>query len=245
MTQPKVAILRPDDNRIAEAGQYLQSLGVSPVTDPMLTICPSGQTPRQAEYFVFTSKTGVELAVQQEWRPKGAIVCAVGQKTATELRNRGYSVDVVPSTFTSAGLIEELSDGVDGQTVEIARSAHGSDVLVRGLEAAGANVHETQLYRLDRPTTAGRSVSLATDGRLDGVLFTSPKTVDHFFEIADEKDGVAALQRGLDGTIIGVIGTPTERAVRKKGIAVDVKPDTVDFTRLADLTVRKIGDGRL
>lgn len=240
MPKPKVAVLRPDDGRIDRAIQYLQSLGVSPIADPMLTICPTGQSPQQAEYCIFTSKTGVELAVECGWQPDGGTVCAVGRQTAAALRNRGYTVDVVPTTFTSTGLVEELSDAVEGATVEIARSAHGSEVLIRGLEEAGAVVHETHLYRLERPNTAGKSISLTVEGELDGVLFTSPKTVEHFFDIAAERERTSTLQKKLEQTIVGAIGTPTERALRTKAVAVDIKPDSVGFEPLAEAVVQEI-----
>jgi len=240
MSQPTVAVLRPDDSRIDEAVEYLQSLGVSPIPDPMLAITSTDQIPQHRDYCIFTSTTGVDLAATAGWEQRETTVCAVGEQTATALRNQGYSVDVVPSTFTSTGLVDELSADVEGQTVELARSAHGSDVLVEGLAAAGAVVSETHLYRLERPETAGQSVSLAGDGELDGILFTSPKIVEHFVQIAIERDAVAALQRGLKETIVGAIGEPTERALGKHGIAVDVMPDTVNFTRLAEVTVHQI-----
>ncbi|MHC3381857.1 uroporphyrinogen-III synthase [Haloarcula sp. H-GB5] len=242
MSQPTVAVLRPDDSRIVEAVEYLQSLDVSPIPDPMLAITPTGQVPQHADYCIFTSETGVDLAATAGWKQRGTTVCAVGDQTATALCNRGYSVDIVPSTFTSTGLVDELSTDVENQTVELARSAHGSEVLVEGLESAGAIVSETALYRLERPETAGQSVSLAVDGKLDGILFTSPKTVEHFVQIATERDAVAALQRELEETIVGAIGAPTKRAVDKHGIAVDVMPDTVGFTQLAEVTVRRIRD---
>lgn len=240
MTKPTVAVLRPDDNRIAEAVEYLRSLGVSPVADPMLTVRPTGATPVTADYCIFTSRTGVQIAAEQDWQPSSSTVCAVGQQTASALRDYGISVDIVPSTFTSAGLVEELTAEVDGSTVEIARSTHGSDVLIQGLQSAGADVHESQLYRLERPNTAGRSVSLAGDGQLDGILFTSPKTVDHFCEIAAEQDSVSALQQGVAETSIGAIGRPTARAIRDHGITVDVIPDTVGFSQLADRIVEAL-----
>lgn len=240
MSQPTVAVLRPDDSRIIEAVEYLQSLGVSPIPDPMLAIMPTGLVPQHADYCIFTSETGVDLVAKAGWQQRDTTVCAVGDQTATALRNRGYSVGVVPSTFTSTGLVDELSADVKGQTVELARSAHGSDVLVEGLKAAGAVVSETHLYRLERPQNAGQSVSLAVDGELDGILFTSPKTVSHFVEIAIERDAVTTLQRELEKTIVGAIGAPTERAVNKHGMAVNIMPDTVDFTQLAGVTVRRI-----
>ncbi|SFL32698.1 uroporphyrinogen-III synthase [Halogranum rubrum] len=238
--KPTVAVLRPDDTRIVEAVGYLRSLGASPVADPMLTIQPTGATPSVGDYYVFTSRTGVHIAAEQNWLPGNSTVCAVGERTASALQACGVSVDIVPSTFTSAGLVEELAGEVDGSTVEIARSAHGSDVLIQGLEATGADVHETQLYRLERPQAAGQSVSLAIDGQLDGILFTSPKTVDHLFEIAAEQDNVHALQQGIAETVIGAIGTPTARAVRGHDITVDVQPDTIEFPELANRTVKEI-----
>ncbi|MGZ0747219.1 uroporphyrinogen-III synthase [Haloparvum sp. AD34] len=242
MTKPKVAVLRPDDDRIEEAAKYLRSAGVSPVPDPMLTICPTGQSPQPAEYCIFTSPTGVEHAVEQGWNPDGETVCAIGRQTAAAVRNYGYSVDVLPSTFTSAGLVEELSNEVGGQFVEIARSAHGSGELVQGLENAGATVHETYLYRLERPITAGRSISSAVAGELDAILFTSPKTVEHFLEIADDRDLDFELRRQLSGIIIGAIGAPTERALIDKSIRVNVKPTSVGFERLADHVIRKVNE---
>ncbi|ADJ17109.1 uroporphyrinogen-III synthase [Halalkalicoccus jeotgali B3] len=149
-------------------------------------------------------------------------------------------MDIVPSTFTSAGLVEALADKISGSTVEIARSANGSNVLPQGLESAGADVHETQLYQLEKPETAGQSVSLAIDGQLDGVLFTSSRTVDHFFEIATEQADVTELKRGLEEAVVGAIGAPTARAIRDNGLEVDIIPESVDFEQLAGLTVQEV-----
>jgi uroporphyrinogen-III synthase len=243
MDNPTIAVLRPNDHRIAEAIEYLRSLGVSPVADPMLTVRPTGMTPAVADYIVFTSQTGAEIAAKHEWKPGAATVCAVGKQTTSALRDYGILVERVPSTFTSAGLVEELASEVEGSTVEVARSAHGSNVLLQGREAAGADVHETQLYRLNRPTTAGRSVTLAMNRQLDGILFTSPRTVEHFFEITEESAEVDALRQGSARTIIGAIGTPTADAVWRHGITVDIKPNTVRFTQLADRAVKEIDAG--
>jgi len=78
MSQPTVAVLHPDNNRIAEAIEYLQSLGVSPTPDPMLKIEPTGQVPQHADYCVFTSETGVDLTATARWEQGETTVCAVG-----------------------------------------------------------------------------------------------------------------------------------------------------------------------
>lgn len=228
-----VAVFRPDDERLEEALKILSEMGVEPVGDPMLAVEPTGETPREdADYTVLTSKTGVELAAEMGWTPSGR-VCAIGESTADSLRAAGYDVDIVPEEYSSEGLVERLGGEVDGARVEVARSDHGAVVLLDGLEAAGAYVHETVLYRLVRPPDAGESAELAADGLLDGVLFTSSLTVEYFLDAADERGIRAEAIEGLDDAVVGVIGEPTERTAKDLGVAVDAVPANADFEELA------------
>ncbi|WP_284010657.1 uroporphyrinogen-III synthase [Haloarcula pelagica] len=230
----RVAFFRPDDERTEEAVELVESLGADPVPDPMLAVEPTDAAPRSdADYVVLTSKTGAELAAAADWDPDGATVCAIGDATAAALRAEGYAVDHVPAEFSSAGLVDSLGDAVDGARVEVARSDHGSAVLTDGLEAAGAYVHETVLYRLVRPESAGESTELAAAGDLDAALFTSSLTVEHFLAAADERGVRAAAIEGLDAATVGVIGEPTRETARAHGITVDVVPDRADFEALA------------
>ena len=235
--QPRVAVFRPDDARLAEAIATLESLGVEPIADPMLAVEPSGDLPREdAGFVVFTSKTGAEL-VAGEWTPDGATVCAIGEPTAAALREREIDVDVVPGTYSSRGLVEALAGRVDGVRLEIARSDHGSDALPAGLWDAGAYVHETVLYRLVRPEDAGESVRLAAVGELDAALFTSSLTVRHFLAAADERGLRGEAIEGLNDAVVGAIGEPTRETATDAGIDVDVVPDTADFETLATTAV--------
>lgn len=230
----RIAVFRPDDERLSEAVELLESLGADPVPDPMLSIEPTGGRPRaDAEYTIFTSKTGVELAADSEWSPDGTTVCAIGEATASALRSTGYPVDIVPSEFSSAGLVAALETNVAGARVEVARSDHGSEVLLDGLAAAGAYVHETVLYRLVRPPEAGRSAELAADGDLDGAVFTSSLTVRHFLGAAAEQGHQEATVRGLEDATVGAIGAPTRETAENAGITVDIVPDRADFETLA------------
>ncbi|MFC7018129.1 MULTISPECIES: uroporphyrinogen-III synthase [Haloarcula] len=230
----RVAVFRPDDERLADAVELLESLGADPVPDPMLAVEPTGDAPRpDADYVVLTSKTGVELAAEVGWDPGDATVCAIGSATADALRAAGYEVDVVPDEYSSVGLVERLADEVAGARVEVARSDHGSAVLTDGLEAAGAYVHETILYRLVRPDGAGESTELAANGALDAVLFTSSLTVRNFLAAAEDRGLRATVLDGLDEATVGAIGTPTKETAEAAGISVDVVPETADFETLA------------
>ena len=235
--RPRVAVFRPDDDRLTAARTLLDELGVAAVGDPMLSVEPTGATPADADYVVFTSKTGAELVAAAGWEPGTATVAAIGPKTADALEAAGYDVDLVPAAFTSAGLVDLLADRVGDATVEVARSDHGSEVLTDGLEAAGAYVHETILYRLVRPDGAGESAELAAEGDLDAALFTSSLTVEHFLDAAAERGVREDAVAGLAEAAVGVIGEPTRETADSLGIAVDVVPERADFEELACATI--------
>ena len=233
-----VAVFRPDDERLTDAVELLESLGCDAVADPMLAVDPTGATPEPGEYVVFTSKTGVELVADAGWEPdEETTVCAIGDSTAGALRRAGYPVDVVPETFSSAGLVERLADEVSSARVEVARSDHGSAVLLDGLREAGAEVHETVLYRLVRPEGAGESAERAAAGELDVALFTSSLTVENFLDAAEERGVRRDALAGLGEAVVGVIGEPTAETARGVGIPVDVVPARADFETLACETV--------
>jgi uroporphyrinogen-III synthase len=236
--RPTVAVFRPDDERLGEAVATLEGLGVDPLPDPMLAVEPADTRPRSdAEYAILTSKTGAELAADAGWEPGDTTLCAIGETTAGALREAGYAVDVVPAEFSSQGLVDHLAGEVGGARVEVARSDHGSDVLLDGLESAGAYLHETVLYRLVRPEDAGTSAERAAEGELDAALFTSSLTVEHFLDAAADRGVRDAALFGLGDAIVGTIGAPTAETAEVAEIDVDVVPDEADFEELARRTV--------
>ena len=143
----------------------------------------------------------------------------------------------MPTEFSSRGLVDRLDGEVDGARIEVARSDHGSAVLLDGLEAAGAYVHETVLYRLVRPDGAGESVERAASGDLAGALFTSSLTVENFVETARERSIESDAIDGLNDAVVGTIGIPTKETAESLGIDVDVVPDEADFEQLAAAVV--------
>ncbi|RQG89157.1 uroporphyrinogen-III synthase [Natrarchaeobius halalkaliphilus] len=264
--QPTVAVFRPDDERLAEASALLESLGADPIVDPMLAVEPTDETPRtDAEYTIFTSKTGAELVADAGWERGETTVCAIGTPTASALERVGYAVDLVPEEFTSSGLVAALDgsvnprierderesdaerrsantprETVEGARVEVARSDHGSDVLLEGLEAAGAYVHETVLYRLVRPEGSGESAERAAGGGLDAACFTSSLTVDHFLESAADRGIRDEALSGLANATVGVIGDPTRETAESQGIDVDVVAEEATFDALARETLEAL-----
>lgn len=237
--EPLVAVLRPDDGRLEATAEKLRELGASPLRDPMLAIEPTGASPRSdADITVFTSTTGARLAAESGWDATGTDVIAIGPSTAGVLRKEGYEVTRIPETYSSTGLVETLADEAAGRRIEVARSDHGSAVLLDGLAEAGAYVHETVLYRLTRPADAGQSVERAVAGDLDGILFTSSLTVEHFLAAAESHGSRAETLAALnESTVVGAIGEPTRETAAANGLAVDVVPEQADVGLLASRVV--------
>ncbi|AOW79269.1 uroporphyrinogen III methyltransferase [Halodesulfurarchaeum formicicum] len=234
-----MAVFRPDDERMAQAIEILESLAVEPVPDPMLEIRPTGATPRtDAAVTILTSKTGVELA--EGWTPGETRLVAIGPSTAEAAEAVGFEVDLIPDAYTSAGLVDALAGSVAGKRVEVARSDHGSAVLTDGLNEAGAYVHETVLYELTTPDDAGESVELAAAGELDAALFTSSLTVEHFLAIASERGIEAEVRTGLAQATVGAIGSPTAETAASMDLSVDVVPADADFEALARAVVAEL-----
>ena len=236
--QVRTAVFRPDDERLTAAVELLDSLGATPVADPMLAVEPTGATPAvAADYTIFTSKTGVELAAEAGWEPTGTTLVSIGPGTTAAAETAGWTVDREPETYSSTGLVDLLEPEVDGKRVEVARSDHGSQELLDGLEAADADWTETVLYKLIRPPESGRSAELAADGDLEAAAFTSSLTVEHFLAAAEERGIREAAIDGLADAVVGVIGEPTRETAAGHDIEVDIVPSEATFEALATAVV--------
>ncbi len=225
-----VAVFRPDDERLERSRRALEERGHEVVADPLLEVEATGASPRDdADVYVFTSVTGARYVDEQ---PEG-VVAAVGPKTAEALRSHGVDVDVVPDDYSSTGLVDALSDHVEGRRVEVARSSHGRDVLLDGLVDAGGYVHETVLYRLVKPEDGGRRTLEAVEsGDLDAVLFTSSLTVEHLLKEVEPEE--------LADVVVGVIGEPTRETAEEMDVDVDFVADDETFESLVEALDRHL-----
>lgn len=240
MGQPTIAVFRPDDDRLEAAQTLLDTLDAEPLADPMLAVEATGSLPRSdADYTLVTSKTAADIVAWFDWQTDGQL-CAIGPSTAEAFEAVDYDVDIVPDEFTSAGLVESLAEDIDGSRVEVARSDHGSNVLLDGLEDEGAYVHETILYKLVRPEDAGESTERAAKGTLDGLLFTSSLTVENFLDAAAERGVETEARAGLDEAVVGAIGEPTKETAESHGLEVDVVAEEADFEVLARAVIDEI-----
>lgn len=242
MARPRVAVFRPDDGRIDDAAALIDSLDAEPVPDPMLAIEPTGETPPDADFVVLTSATGVDVLREAGWEPGEATLCCIGASTAEAAEAAGWTVDLVPEQYDSEGMVAALEDDVAGKSVALARSNRASATMPEGLRAAGADVTETTLYRLERPDDAGESAELAARGELDGAAFTSSSTVEGFLAAAEERGVREETVAGLNDAVVGAIADGPAETAREAGIAVDVVPEEADFEALARAVVERASE---
>lgn len=177
----------------------LEARGIEAVTAPMLTIVPTGAKPDLdgAQAVMLTSANGAR-AFAAASPERGLPVFTVGDATAKCARLLGF--DRVQSAGADSHSLVRLVRG----TLDAAAGAvlHGCGEAVAGdpagaLQAAGFTVRRTVLYRADRATALDPATSdLLAEGRLDMVLFFSPRAAQTFV-ILVEQAGLSAACAGL------------------------------------------------
>jgi len=244
-----IAIMRPA-RYLAESVKLAVSLGFSTITAPMIDVMDKtdpnfkGFLNRimngEADYVIFTSANGVEFTLLKLRYPDEFIerlndtnVVAIGPKTKDALLKNGIHVSLMPGSYSSSGLVEELS-GIEGSVIEIARSSHGAPELVRGLLEKGAVVHETQVYQIIRPKDERHEALLkrALAGEVDIFAFTSTMMVRNFMALSDEMGIKEDIIRIMNEKMVAAIGKPTFDTLLGYGVKVGVMPDNYTFEEM-------------
>jgi uroporphyrinogen III methyltransferase/synthase len=169
------------------------------------------------DYVIFTSKFTVKfffarlLAVGKDVRTlSGCKACAIGKVTASHLEGLGLKADMMPEVDTSEGILELFRRlDVKGKKILIPRSVLARDILPEELTKLGAEVKAVHVYRNVRPHLESK-VDL---GRVDEIFFTSPSTINNFFD---------EYERIPDNVKVKCIGEVTLRAARTRGLAAEV-----------------------
>jgi uroporphyrinogen III methyltransferase/synthase len=190
----------------------------APLDDALATLA-------EQDWVVFTSQNGVTAA----WERLTALgrdarafatakVCAIGPATAAALAARGVRADLVPETFTTAGVLAALrAAGVAGRRVLLLRADIAPPELAEGLRAAGALVTSVAAYRTRDATHNRQELARLLAEGVDIVTFTSSSTV---MRLVEALDGDIAR---LGGALVAVIGPVTAAAARAAGLRVDVE----------------------
>ena len=244
-----IAIMRPA-GYLAESVKLANSMGFDTITAPMIDVVDKtdanfkGFVERviggMVDYVIFTSANGVEFTLLKLDEPDEFIdhlnrthVVAIGPKTKKALQKNGIRVSIVPESFSSQGLVEQMS-GIEGAVIEIARSSHGAPELVDGLLKKGAVVHETQVYQLISPKDERhkRLMARALAGEIDIFAITSSMMVRNLMALADEMGVKDEFVRIMNEKTVAAIGKPTADTLSEFGIEVKVIPKHYTFEEL-------------
>ena len=220
----------------ADLVELLERVGAEPVEVPTIEIQPvvnasdnDSVLARITEYdwVVFTSTNTVEQffgrldALGLDARQlHGSRVGAIGTATATALRERGITADLVSRESVSQSLIDDLGDrGVTGQNILLPGAKVRPERLRRGLEGLGAVVREVTLYRTVMPSGAGDRLCEALKVGVDVVTFTSSSTVTNLMSLMDGDS------TRLGGAKVACIGPVTAETAKRAGLNVDIVAD--------------------
>jgi uroporphyrinogen-III synthase len=222
----RVAVTRPAGGADT-LGRALEAEGAEVLRLPLIRIEPTAdpaelgnalRAPPDWDWLVFTSANAVATFVAGA--PLASVrgrVAAVGPATAAAVAAAGGRVTVVPEEQRAEAIVAAMAaEGpLRGLRVLWPRAAQAGGGLRERLTAAGALLHEVELYRTVEDAAAGRALSDRVErGELDVVTFTSPSAVRAF---------MAGSGGGGRTAVVAVIGPVTAAAARAAGLRVAVE----------------------
>ena len=248
----RIVLTRPL-KQAREFSQLLEAYGAEPVEVPTIQIVPpaSWQAIDDAvarlgtyHWLIFTSVNGVRPFMERlhvagkDARALASLqLCAIGPRTAQELRTYGLTPDVVPTQYQAEGVIASLTQaGVDGSHILIPRAEVAREILPERLRELGATVDVIPVYRTIVPMVDVASLTQQFyDGQVAVATFTSSSTVRNFVDVFGGRDRVRAL---VARVVIACIGPITARTAEEYGLTVTVMPDENTVPALAAAIVR-------
>ncbi|MDI6859098.1 MAG: uroporphyrinogen-III synthase [Methanocellales archaeon] len=253
-----IAITRPKEH-LDESAELAKSYGYEVIAAPMIELRERDDLGfgvfvqrvlnREVDYVIFTSANGVLFTLRKVDSKKfvdalnACNIIAVGPNTQRELEKHGIHVDIIPATYSSDGIVSALAPFINEKKVEVVRSTHGSQLLVRGLRKNGAFVHEVQVYEIVSPTDERprQLIGAALKDEIDVYTFTSAMTVKNFLMIAEELGVKHDIIEKMNEKTVAAIGDTTAAALRENDIHVDALPKRFTFKDMLDELEKVMG----
>jgi uroporphyrinogen-III synthase len=172
------------------------------------------------DYSVFMSSKAVKLLFDTakkvgkleklQLAVANTMVMSVGPKTTLALENEGIKVNYQPTLYSSVGVGEEFTKiHAVGKKVIVPRSGASTPFLKELLNKIGIDVLEIHLYDV----CAFRDITqwnefreLFSQGKVDGIVFTSASSVRGFFEIMTKDYEKSKLIENLETIQVIAIG---------------------------------------
>jgi uroporphyrinogen-III synthase len=159
-----------------------------------------------------------------------------GPKPERALRELGLKSDLRADEPTTDGLITTLS-AHDLQSRRVGVQLYPGNPntkFTEFLRQAGAQLHIVTPYVYASAADDERVVELIdrmVTGEVDIIAFTSSPQVRRLFDVAKGKQREAALQAGLQATMIAAVGPVVAEELRRRGVNVTVTPEHSYFMK--------------
>ena len=173
----------------------------------------------KAVKLLFDTAKSIEKFDELQLAVANSIVMSVGPKTTASLESYGIKVNHEPENHSSIGVGEEFSQiNAVGKKVIIPRSGAANSFLKELLDKIGINVVEVFLYDVcafSDLTQWNGFRELFSQGKIDGIIFTSASSVRGFFEIMLKDYEKSALESNLSKVSLVSIGPFTSEELKK------------------------------
>ena len=241
-------------HQAGKLSEGLRAKGAEPVEVPVLEIFPPedfeplDRALRQLDeydWLILTSANAVR-ALAERAAALGLVfgsmeslkVAAIGPATASEARNAGFSVALIPENYVGESLVASLKGEAVGKRILLARAAVARDVIPDALRAVGATLDVVDTYKNRMPATAPKQLRQALAEGVDAATFTSSSSVLH---LAD-----AARAAGLSFPFAGVaavsIGRITSATLREAGWEPSIEASQSDIPGLVGAVVKLLSN---
>jgi len=245
----KTIVITRARHQAAEFSRELIERGARVIEFPTIEIAPpDGWAPvdeaiehlDRYDWVIFTSANGVKFFMkrlkergQRIEKLRGLRICAIGPRTAEEIRRQGVNVHVVPGEYRAEAVVESLAgEALRGKRVLLARAKKAREVLPEELRNLGASVDVVAVYQTVRAAAdPGAFLQLLGEGRIDAIAFTSSSTVSNFVDLfADHEPD---LLKGLKDVAVAVIGPVTRKTAHDLGLPVHISSAEYTIPALA------------
>ena len=247
-------ITRPRDQAI-EWRRKLESLGAAVIELPLIQVRKDVNLTTLAEvlgefgsyeWIVFTSTNGVKyffeefIRVHEDIRALGLVrIAAVGEATASAIRDLHLRVDLQPKKASGEELARELieRESMDSAKVLVITGNLNRDVIVEKLSEVRAIVDRLPVYKTEETDLAADPI--AGDFRANGadaILFASPSAAQSFFDQAATLKLATKARRPLAGSI----GATTTTTMKQLGLPVDFEAAEPGLDSLVEALQKKL-----
>jgi uroporphyrinogen-III synthase len=165
-------------------------------------------------------------------------IAVIGKKTGEFLAKNDIKVDLIPDKYNAKMLLNAFKNiSLTGQRILLPVSNLSDDFLKKGLEKQGCSVDKIIVYHTQiNSTLDGRKLrSAIKKGTISCLTFFSPSAFQFFIEILN--NDIINLISGKN-IPVAAIGDTTERAIMKKGLQVQIKPEQSSEENMLDEIIK-------